>query len=61
MMMMTKMKTLMKSLKIIEDEDEDDEDVDVDVDVDEDEDVEERGMMAKKMESAVKEKSSAAT
>ena len=42
-------------LEIIEDEDEDEEDVDVDVDVDEDEDVEERGMMAKKMESAVKE------
>jgi len=42
-------------LEIIEDEDEDEEDVDVDVDVDEDEDVEERGMMGKKMEAAVKE------
>ena len=40
-------------LEIIEDEDEDD--VDVDVDVDEDEDMEERGMMAKKVEAAVKE------
>ena len=39
-------------LEIIEDEDED---VDVDVDVDDDEDMEERGMMAKKMEAAVKE------
>jgi len=42
-------------LEIIEDEDEDDEDVDVDVDVDEDEDVEERGMLNKKVEAAVKE------
>ena len=40
-------------LEIIEDEDEDD--VDVDVDVDEDEDIEERGMMNKKIEAAVKE------
>ena len=42
-------------LEIIEDEDEDEEDVDVDVDVDEDEDVEERGMLNKKVEAAVKE------
>ena len=44
-------------LEIIEDEDEDDEDVDVDVDVDEDEDedIEERGMLNKKVEAAVKE------
>ena len=46
-------------LEIIEDEDEEDADVDVDIDVDddedEDEDLEERGMMAKKMEAAVKE------
>ena len=42
-------------LEIIEDEDEEDVDVDVDVDEDEDEDVEERGMMGKKMEAAVKE------
>ena len=42
-------------LEIIEDEDEDDEDVDVDVDVDEDEDVEERGMLNKKVEAAIKE------
>ena len=42
-------------LEFIEDEDEDDEDVDVDVDVDEDEDVEERGMLNKKVEAAVKE------
>ena len=42
-------------LEIIEDEDDDDEDVDVDVDVDEDEDVEERGMLNKKVEAAVKE------
>ena len=40
-------------LEIIEDEDE--EDVDVDIDVDEDVDVEERGMLSKKIESAVKE------
>ena len=33
----------------------DDEDVDVDVDVDDDEELEERGMMAKKMEASVKE------
>ena len=42
-------------LEIIEDEDEDDEDVDVDVAVDEDEDVEERGMLNKKVEAAIKE------
>jgi len=42
-------------LEIIEDEDEDDVDVDVDVDEDEDEDVEERGMLNKKVEAAVKE------
>ena len=48
-------------LEIIEDEDEEDADVDVDIDVDddddedEDEELEERGMMAKKMEAAVKE------
>ena len=45
-------------LEIIEDEDEDDEDVDVDVDVDEqddEEDLEERGMLNKKVEAAVKE------
>jgi len=42
-------------LEIIEDEDEDDEDVDVDVDVDDDEDIEERGMLNKKVEAAVKE------
>ena len=35
--------------------DEDEEDVDVDVDVDEDEDIEERGMLNKKVEAAVKE------
>jgi len=40
-------------LEIIEDEDEDEEDIDVDVD--EDEDVEERGMLNKKVEAAVKE------
>ena len=46
-------------LEIIEDEDEEDADVDVDIDVDDDEDedeeLEERGMMAKKIEAAVKE------
>ena len=46
-------------LEIIEDEDEEDADVDVDIDVDDDDDddddLEERGMMAKKMEAAVKE------
>jgi len=42
-------------LEIIEDEDEDEEDVDVDVDEDEDEDIEERGMLNKKVEAAVKE------
>ena len=44
-------------LEIIEDDDDDDEDVDVDVDVDEDEDedLEERGMLNKKIESAIKE------
>ena len=44
-------------LEIIEDDDEDEEDVDVDVDVDEDEDedIEERGMLSKKIEAAVKE------
>ena len=45
-------------LEIIEDEDEEDADVDVDIDVDDDEDddeLEERGMMAKKVEAAVKE------
>jgi len=46
-------------LEIIEDEDEEDSDVDVDIDVDDDEDddeeLEERGMMAKKVEAAVKE------
>ena len=42
-------------LEIIEDEDEDEEDVDVDVDVDEDVDVEERGMLNKKVEAAIKE------
>ena len=45
-------------LEIIEDEDEDDEDVDVDVDVDEqddEEDLEERGMLNKKVEAAIKE------
>ena len=44
-------------LEIIEDDDDDDEDVDVDVDVDddEDEDLEERGMLNKKIETAVKE------
>ena len=42
-------------LEIIEDEDEDEEDIDVDVDEDEDEDVEERGMLNKKVEAAVKE------
>ena len=40
-------------LEIIEDEDEDEEDIDIDVD--EDEDVEERGMLNKKVEAAVKE------
>jgi len=40
-------------LEIIEDEDEDEEDIDVAVD--EDEDVEERGMLNKKVEAAVKE------
>ena len=46
-------------LEIIEDEDEEDADVDVDIDVDDDEDddedLEERGMMMKKVEAAVKE------
>ena len=46
-------------LEIIEDEDEEDSDVDVDIDVDDDEDddeeLEERGMMAKKVEAAVKQ------
>ena len=45
-------------LEIIEDEDEDEEDVDVDVDVDEqddEEELEERGMLNKKVEAAVKE------
>jgi len=45
-------------LEIIEDEDEDDDidvDIDVDDDEDEDEDIEERGMLNKKVEAAVKE------
>ena len=45
-------------LEIIEDEDEEDADVDVDIDIDDDdddEDLEERGMMMKKVEAAVKE------
>lgn len=46
-------------LEIIEDEDEEDADVDVDIDVDDDEDddedLEERAMMAKKVEAAIKE------
>ena len=42
-------------LEIIEDDDEDDVDVDVDVDDDDDDDLEERGMLNKKVEAAVKE------
>ena len=44
-------------LEIIEDEDDDDEDVDVDIDVDTDDDdeLEERGMLAKKIEAGIKE------
>ena len=44
-----------EDLEIIEDDDEDDVGVDVDVDDDDDDDLEERGMLNKKVEAAVKE------